>query len=57
MSATFDLDSLNPEQREAVLHPGGPLLIFALSSAMASFLACFAANREQRLLFPRAGLI
>lgn len=25
----LDLDSLNPEQREAVLHPGGPLLIFA----------------------------
>src|SRR5690606_39115592 len=24
-----DLDSLNPEQREAVLHRGGPLLIFA----------------------------
>lgn len=29
MSPTIDLDSLNPEQREAVLHPGGPLLIFA----------------------------
>jgi DNA helicase-2/ATP-dependent DNA helicase PcrA len=29
MSAILDLDSLNPEQREAVLHPGGPLLIFA----------------------------
>jgi len=25
----LDIDSLNPEQREAVLHPGGPLLIFA----------------------------
>lgn len=29
MSATLDLDLLNPEQREAVIHPGGPLLIFA----------------------------
>lgn len=29
MVATLDLDSLNPEQREAVLHPGGPLMIFA----------------------------
>ncbi len=29
MSATLDLDALNPEQREAVEHPGGPLLIFA----------------------------
>jgi DNA helicase II / ATP-dependent DNA helicase PcrA len=27
--AAVDLDSLNPEQREAVEHPGGPLLIFA----------------------------
>ena len=26
---TIDLDSLNPEQRDAVVHPGGPLLIFA----------------------------
>jgi DNA helicase-2/ATP-dependent DNA helicase PcrA len=25
----LDLDSLNPEQREAVVHPGGPMLIFA----------------------------
>ncbi len=25
----LDLDSLNPEQRDAVLHPSGPLLIFA----------------------------
>jgi DNA helicase-2/ATP-dependent DNA helicase PcrA len=25
----LDFDSLNPEQREAVLHPGGPMLIFA----------------------------
>jgi len=25
----LDLDTLNPEQREAVMHPGGPLLIFA----------------------------
>ena len=25
----LDLDSLNPEQREAVTHPGGPMLIFA----------------------------
>ncbi|MEZ0324555.1 MAG: DNA helicase PcrA [Fimbriimonas sp.] len=31
MSSGIDLglDALNPEQREAVLHPGGPLLIFA----------------------------
>ncbi len=29
MTAAIDLQSLNPEQREAVLHPGGPLLIFA----------------------------
>jgi DNA helicase II / ATP-dependent DNA helicase PcrA len=29
MSANLDLESLNPEQKEAVLHPGGPLLIFA----------------------------
>jgi DNA helicase-2/ATP-dependent DNA helicase PcrA len=29
MRAAFDLDSLNPEQREAVEWPGGPLLIFA----------------------------
>jgi DNA helicase-2/ATP-dependent DNA helicase PcrA len=29
MSAALDIDLLNPEQREAVLHPGGPLLIFA----------------------------
>lgn len=29
MSASLDLELLNPEQREAVLHPGGPLLIFA----------------------------
>ncbi|MBC8064008.1 MAG: DNA helicase PcrA [Chlorobia bacterium] len=29
MSATLDLDTLNPEQREAVQWPGGPLLIFA----------------------------
>jgi len=29
MSTALDLDSLNPEQREAVLYPGGPLLIFA----------------------------
>jgi DNA helicase-2/ATP-dependent DNA helicase PcrA len=29
MLATLDLDSLNPEQREAVTCPGGPLLIFA----------------------------
>lgn len=27
--SSIDLDSLNPEQREAVVHPGGPLLIFA----------------------------
>lgn len=25
----LDLDSLNPEQRQAVIHPGGPLLVFA----------------------------
>jgi DNA helicase-2/ATP-dependent DNA helicase PcrA len=25
----LDLESLNPEQREAVVHPGGPMLIFA----------------------------
>jgi DNA helicase-2/ATP-dependent DNA helicase PcrA len=25
----LDLETLNPEQRDAVLHPGGPLLIFA----------------------------
>lgn len=29
MSTAFDLDTLNPEQREAVIHEGGPLLIFA----------------------------
>ena len=29
MSSALDLESLNPEQREAVEHPGGPLLIFA----------------------------
>jgi DNA helicase-2/ATP-dependent DNA helicase PcrA len=29
MSAAIDLDALNPEQREAVEWPGGPLLIFA----------------------------
>ena len=29
MAAAIDLDSLNPEQREAVEHPGGPMLIFA----------------------------
>ncbi len=29
MVAALNLDSLNPEQREAVEHPGGPLLIFA----------------------------
>jgi DNA helicase II / ATP-dependent DNA helicase PcrA len=29
MSLPLDLDSLNPEQREAVEWPGGPLLIFA----------------------------
>jgi DNA helicase-2/ATP-dependent DNA helicase PcrA len=28
-SISLELDSLNPEQREAVLHRGGPLLIFA----------------------------
>jgi len=29
MSTALDLGALNPEQREAVEHPGGPLLIFA----------------------------
>lgn len=29
MSTTLDLETLNPEQFEAVTHPGGPLLIFA----------------------------
>ncbi len=29
MTATFDVNSLNPEQREAVMHPGGPLMVFA----------------------------
>jgi len=29
MSSAINLDSLNPEQREAVEYPGGPLLIFA----------------------------
>lgn len=29
MSVALDLDSLNPEQREAVTWPGGPMLIFA----------------------------
>ncbi len=29
MSTVLDLSSLNPEQREAVEHPGGPMLIFA----------------------------
>src|SRR5271168_2395743 len=29
MTAALDLAALNPEQREAVEHPGGPLLIFA----------------------------
>src|ERR1044072_486282 len=29
MTAPLDLDNLNPEQREAVEWPGGPLLIFA----------------------------
>src|SRR4051812_47521207 len=29
MTAPLDLDSLNPEQREAVEWPGGPMLIFA----------------------------
>ncbi|MBL8059102.1 MAG: UvrD-helicase domain-containing protein [Chthonomonas sp.] len=29
MVAPFDLDSLNPQQREAVMWPGGPLQIFA----------------------------
>src|SRR5579862_1016538 len=29
MLAALDLETLNPEQREAVVHPGGPLLIFA----------------------------
>jgi DNA helicase-2/ATP-dependent DNA helicase PcrA len=29
MSTALDLQTLNPEQYEAVVHPGGPLLIFA----------------------------
>lgn len=29
MPATLDLDTLNPEQRQAVLHESGPLLVFA----------------------------
>jgi DNA helicase II / ATP-dependent DNA helicase PcrA len=29
MTATFDIDCLNPDQREAVDHPGGPMLVFA----------------------------
>lgn len=29
MSTVLDLEALNPEQYEAVIHPGGPLLIFA----------------------------
>ncbi|HLK13834.1 MAG TPA: UvrD-helicase domain-containing protein [Fimbriimonadaceae bacterium] len=29
MTATLDLEALNPEQREAVLHDSGPLLVFA----------------------------
>ena len=29
MTAPFDVASLNPEQREAVEHPGGPLMVFA----------------------------
>ncbi len=29
MSAPFDVASLNPEQREAVMWPGGPLMVFA----------------------------
>src|SRR4051794_27159759 len=29
MTAALDLETLNPEQREAVEYPGGPLLIFA----------------------------
>lgn len=29
MSAALDLELLNPEQHEAVVHPGGPMLIFA----------------------------
>ncbi|MHB8635648.1 MAG: ATP-dependent helicase [Fimbriimonadaceae bacterium] len=29
MTATLDIESLNPEQRLAVLHDGGPLLVFA----------------------------
>lgn len=29
MTAPVDLDDLNPEQRAAVVHPGGPLLVFA----------------------------
>lgn len=28
-SVALDIETLNPEQRDAVLHPGGPLLIFA----------------------------
>ncbi len=29
MSIVLDIESLNPEQKDAVEHPGGPLLIFA----------------------------
>jgi DNA helicase-2/ATP-dependent DNA helicase PcrA len=29
MSPAFDLQTLNAEQRDAVVHPGGPMLIFA----------------------------
>src|SRR5437868_4251099 len=29
MSTLVDLQALNPEQREAVAHPGGPMLVFA----------------------------
>src|SRR5688500_8174890 len=29
MSSALDMTSLNPEQADAVMHPGGPLLIFA----------------------------
>lgn len=29
MTAPFDVNTLNPEQREAVEHPGGPLMVFA----------------------------
>lgn len=29
MTAPFDVATLNPEQREAVEHPGGPLMVFA----------------------------